>query len=300
VAEASGQYDDTRAQASKRRNSSLHCDDGLGPMSKELAKMYQDIVVSRADSVETIRIARPETGNTLRLETLQELCHALDHATADDDVRVIVLAAEGRHFSAGADFAFLEELVTTPPVVVRNRIYAWFQGAAKRLYRCPKPTLALVNGAAVTVGCELALACDFRVAADDSSFQESWIRLGLMPPLGGLFLLPRIVGLGRAKAMVLRGEAMKAPEALAAGLAHEVVPAADLAARGAAFAQELAGVAPLAYATVKEALHRGLESTMEGEWSANLPAQALLIGSADFKEGLAAARGRRKASFEGR
>jgi enoyl-CoA hydratase/carnithine racemase len=261
---------------------------------------YVDLLYSVADGVATISFNRKDTGNTLRLETLQEVCGAMDAATADADVRCIVLAAEGRHFSAGADFAFLEELTTTSAVEVRNRIYAWFQGAARRVYRCPKPTLAIVNGAAVTVGCELALACDFRIASEDALFQESWIRLGLMPPLGGLFLLPRIVGLGHAKTMVLRGEAMRAQEALAAGLVSEVVPRDVLAERGAEFAAELAAMAPLAYATVKEALHRGLETGMEAEWSANLPSQAMLIGSEDFREGLDAVRGKRPARFKGR
>lgn len=263
------------------------------------ANSAADIVVCHADGVAGIRFARPEQGNSLRLRTLQELCQALDDAIADEKVRAIVLEAQGRHFSAGADFSFLDELAGTPSVEVRSRIYHWFQGAAKRIYNCPKPTLALVNGAAVTVGCELALACDFRIAADDALFQESWIRLGLMPPLGGLFLLPRIVGLGRAKAMVLLGQAVKAPEALAIGLVHEVVAREALGARGEAFAQELAATAPLAYATVKQALHRGLETGMEAEWSANVSAQALLIGSADFREGLDAVRTRRPAAFTG-
>ena len=223
----------------------------------------------------------------------------MDALTADDAVKAIVIRAEGKHFSAGADFKFLDELTSLPPARIRKQVYDHFQGAARRIYRCPKPTIALVQGAAVTVGCELALACDFRIAAENAMFQESWIKLGIMPPLGGLFLLPRIVGLGRAKEMCLRATQVKADEALRIGLASEVVDGDTLEARGRALAAELTEAAPMAYATVKEALHRGMESSMEAEWTANLPSQAVLISSDDFKEGLDAAKSRRKAVFKG-
>src|SRR3546814_2268403 len=119
-------------------------------------------------------------------------------------------------------------------------------------------------------------------------FQESWIRLGIMPPLGGTFLLPRIVGLGRAMEMCLRGRQVRADEALAIGLVSEVAARDELASRGMDFARELAASAPLAYATVKQSLQRALESGMDAEWQANLANQALLLGSEDHREGLAA------------
>src|SRR3546814_19474873 len=105
---------------------------------------------------------------------------------------------------------------------IKDMVYANFQGAARAIYRSPKPTLALVQGAAVTVGCELALACDFRLAADNAMFQESWIRPGIMPPLGGPFLLPRIVGLGRPMEVCLRGRKVRAESPAALGLVSEV------------------------------------------------------------------------------
>jgi enoyl-CoA hydratase/carnithine racemase len=179
------------------------------------------------------------------------------------------------------------------------QVYTHFQGAARRLYRCPKPTIAVVQGAAVTVGCELALACDFRVLAENATLQESWVRLGLMPPLGGLFLLPRMVGVGRAMQMVLRGLPMRAEEAERLGLATEVAPVEHVAERGRVLADELAAMAPLAYAAVKEALQRGLESSMDAEWSANVSRQAVLLKTEDFREGLAAVKGRRPPVFKG-
>jgi enoyl-CoA hydratase/carnithine racemase len=260
---------------------------------------FADILVAVADGIGTLTINRPHRGNTVRPQTLAEICRAMDLLTADDAVTAIVIRAEGKNFSAGADFGFLDELTRMSATEIKSQIYAHFQGAARRIYLCPKPTVAIVAGAAVTVGCELALACDFRVAADDAFFQESWIRLGIMPPLGGLFLLPRLIGLGRASQMVLRGQVVKAAEAERIGLVSEVVPLAELEARGRALAGELAATAPLAYAAIKQALHRGLETGMETEWSANVLNQAILLGTADFREGLSAVKEKRAPDFTG-
>lgn len=244
-------------------------------------------------------VARPDIGNASSPEMLGELRDAFLDLGERAEVRAIVLAAEGKHFSVGADFAFLQRLTGMAASEIRSTVYTNFQGAARAIYRCPKPTLALVQGAAVTVGCELALACDFRIAADNARFQESWIRLGIMPPLGGVFLLPRIVGMGRAMEICLLGKPVGADEALRIGLVSEVVAAVDLPDRGQAFAAELAALPPMAYLTVKQSLQRGLESTMEAEWQANLSNQALLLGSDDFREGLAAVTGKRAPSFTG-
>ena len=244
--------------------------------------------------------ARGDVGNASHPRMLAELRDAFAALSADDDVAAIILAADGKHFSVGADFAFLDRLTGQSAVEIRSTVYAHFQGAARAIYNCHKPVVALVQGAAVTVGCELALACDFRIAADDAFFQESWVKLGIMPPLGGLFLLPRLIGLGRASEMCLLGRQVKAHEALGMGLVSELVERERLAERGLEFAAELAAIAPLAYATIKQSLHRGLESSMEAEWQANLAHQAMLLGSEDFREGLAAARERRLAQFCGK
>lgn len=262
--------------------------------------VFEDIRLSIDEGVGTLTIDRGDGRNALSPHSLGEICAGMDALTDDPDVKVIILAAEGRHFSAGADFRFLKELTSMGAAQIKAQVYEKFQGAARRIYHCPKPTLALINGAAVTVGCELALACDFRIADEKVMFQESWIKLGIMPPLGGLFLLPRIVGLGRAKEMCLMGKQVRAEAALASGLVSEVVSPEELSLRGRGFAAELAAAAPTAYATVKEAIHRGLESSMQAEWTANVSSQAVLISSEDFAEGLDAVVARRSPEFTGR
>ena len=261
---------------------------------------FENIAVETVEGIGVLAFNRPEKGNAVFPDMLGEVCDALDALAADDGVRAIVLCGAGKNFSAGADFGFLDGLTRTPPAEVVSQIYSRFQGAARRLYRCPKPTVAAVQGAAVTVGCELALACDFRVVSDSAFFQESWIKLGLMPPLGGLFLLPRMVGLGRAAQMALRGEAVKAERAVEIGLASEKVGEEALRPRALELAGELAALPPLAYAAIKEALHRGLETSMDAEWSANVARQAVLLSTQDFVEGLSAVKERRKPAFNGR
>jgi enoyl-CoA hydratase/carnithine racemase len=260
-----------------------------------------DLRIERPEAgIARIVFARGDAGNASRPEMLGELRDAVAMLGADDTVRAILLAADGKHFSVGADFAFLEALTGMTAVEIKTVVYDNFQGAAKAIYRCPKPVIALVQGSAVTVGCELALACDFRIAADNAVFVESWIKLGIMPPLGGLFLLPRIVGMGRAAEMCLRGRSVRAVEALDWGLVSLVVGLDELADSGLVLARELAAAAPLAYSTVKQSMQRALETSMDTEWSANLPNQAVLLGSSDFREGLAAVQARRAPVFEGR
>jgi enoyl-CoA hydratase/carnithine racemase len=260
---------------------------------------FEDITVTVEEGIGVLSLNRPERGNAVRPSTLAEICRAMEELDEDQGVKAIILRGEGKHFCTGADFAFLDSLTTMSPVDVQSQIYHHFQGASRRIYHCRKPTVALICGAAVTVGCELSLACDFRLVSEGAFFQESWIKLGLLPPLGGLFLLPRMVGLGRAKQMVLRAEAVNAETAVAIGLATEVLKREGLDARGKQFALELSRAAPLAYASAKQAMHRGLETTMEAEWSSNVLNQAVLLSSSDFREGLSAVKEKRQPAFLG-
>ena len=262
--------------------------------------LAEDVRLEIENGIATIKIDRGDGRNAVRPQTLSEICDAVDDAACAPEVRAIILTGEGKHFSAGGEFSFLEDLTHTPAPRIRDQIYTAFQGAAKRIWNCPKPTLAAVNGAAVTVGCELSLACDFRIASDKAVFQESWVKLGILPPLGGLYLLPHMVGLGRAAEIALTGRPVPAQEALAIGLVQRVVAADTLGSQAQEWAAELAALPPLAYRAIKEGLHRGMESSMEKEWATNVLAQAMLLGTDDFKEGLASVTERRAGVFNGR
>jgi len=163
-----------------------------------------------------------------------------------------------------------------------------------------KPTVAAVQGIASGAGCELTLACDFRIAADDAVFHESWIQLGLISPLGGMALLPQIIGLTKANEMLMLGERVGANEAARLNLVNKVVARGDLAAEALRWAERLAAGAPLGLKAMKEGIRRGQESSVAAEWEHNVYVQSMLINSDDFAEGVAALKEKRKADFQGK
>jgi len=244
-----------------------------------------EIVVEVLDNgLGRISFNRPEVANAVHQGLMQQLCAAIDRCTADAAVRAIVITGRGRNFAAGADFGFLEDLLDSRTEGVNQSLYTWFKGAVERLWKCPKPTVAAVNGAAITVGCEISLACDARVASPRSRFGENWLHLGLIPPLGGAVLLPRLIGLTHAKRMVLEAQIIGGEEALRIGLIDELVADDQILARAEARALAMASLPQAAFAAAKAALHRGFESTMEAEWVTNVLNQAILIGTDDFKQ----------------
>ena len=247
------------------------------------------ILVEKLDNgIGRISFNRPDTANAVYPELMKALCEALDDCIGADDVKAIVITGRGRNFAAGADFSFLRDLLTSRTEGVNQSLYAWFKGSVERLWKCPKPTVAAVNGAAITVGCEVAIACDARVASTRSRFGENWLQLGLMPPLGGAVLLPRLIGLTHAKRMVLEAQMLTGEDALRVGLVDELVEDDAILARAEERALAMAALPPQAFAAAKAALHRGFESTMETEWVANVLNQAVLIGTEDFKAQVAA------------
>lgn len=262
--------------------------------------VMSDVSVEHRGRIAIVRIDRGEASNAARTETMQQLCDVFDALRDDEEVGAVVLGHRGKHFMAGGDIGMLQELTTARGIEVRDKIYRYFQGVTRRLYAFPKPTIAAIGGAAITVGCESAIACDFRIVTERAMFQESWIKLGLIPPLGGLKKLPAIVGYGVAADMMLRGRAVNGAEALALGLATELVEPDALERRAIELAEELAALPPLAYAATKAGLQQGLESSFEQTFSANILTQALMIGSDDFKEGVAAVVGKRPPQFNGR
>ncbi len=239
---------------------------------------------SRRDGqVAVIELNRPDDGNSFTLPMLRELADTVERGAGDPDVRAVVLTGAGRHFSIGASQELLEHLRVSPPVTVQDEVYSLAQGAARRLRTCRKPTVAAISGAAVTLGCELALQCDFRIVDRTASFHEAWIRVGLLPPLGGLTLLPHLVGLSLASEMILRGRRVGATEAVRIGLANDVAPDGELVERACSLAAELGALPADAYRFAKEALHRGLHPMVEAELTAASMAQSILMSTEAFR-----------------
>ncbi|HEY5635345.1 MAG TPA: enoyl-CoA hydratase/isomerase family protein [Burkholderiales bacterium] len=259
--------------------------------------MNDDLLTGVEAGVATITFNRPKTLNALDPAYLARFITAFRALEDDASVRVIVLTGAGRAFSSGGDRGFLNELVRLPPEKTREIVYRHFLGAARAVKLSTKPTIAAVNGAAIGAGCELAVACDFRVVSREAFFCENWIELGLIPPLGGMFLLPRLIGLERATNMVLRAQRVYGEEALRIGLATACVEPAALAGAALEIARELAARSPRALAAARQGLRRGLEGSLEGEWEFNLQTQSMLFTGRDFGEAVAAMNEKRKAVF---
>ncbi len=259
--------------------------------------MPEHIRAEIVDRVGKITFNTPKNMNALTPAMLAEVVDAVAAFEADPEVRVLLFTGEGRGFSAGGDMDFMKRLSEMSPFEIKETVYKHFAGAAKAIKLCPKPTIAAVNGAAVGAGCEIAVACDFRIASEDAMFSEAWIKLACIPPLGGMFLLPQIVGLSKATEMLMLGTQVDGAEAVRIGLANRMVPAAELDAAAMDLARQLAAGSGRAQAVIKEGLRRGMESTLAAEWEFNIYAQSMLISAGDFGEAVTAFKEKRKPNF---
>lgn len=244
-----------------------------------------------------ITIDRPEKMNALNLATIAELEQAFATVAAEAAVRAAVVTGAGeKAFVAGADIG---ELAALDPIAGRE-----YGRRGQALFRVielsPKPVVAAINGHALGGGLELALACSFRIAAEHAKLGQPEVKLGLIPGYGGTQRLPRLIGAGRALEMLLTGEPITAPAALACGLVNAIVPAAELLSRAETLAAKAAANAPLAVRLCLEAVRRGLEMNLEEGLYLESSLFALCCGSADMKEGTRAFVEKRAARFEGR
>lgn len=243
--------------------------------------------------IATITLDVPEKLNRVSMLARDQLAAVFAELGADDEVRVVVLGGAGeRAFTAGGDVAgFMER---SPEELSR---LAHNVGAPER---CPKPVVAKLHGFTFGVGLELALACDLRIAADDTVLGLPEITLGMIPGSGGTQRLAHLVGLSRAKDAILRGRRISAAEALDWGLVVEVVPLAELDARSEAVARELAAKAPLALRMTKRVLNQAYDAPLHVGLELEGLAYGLLRSTEDFAEGVAAFTDKRPPKFTGR
>jgi len=218
---------------------------------------------------------------------------------AASDQRVLVLTGAGGDFCSGADLGADVDAVTGTPAM-RFRWMADVERAARALHTVPKPTVAAVDGVAVGAGMNLALSCDVVVATDRARFAELFVKRGLTVDFGGTWILPRLVGIARAKELVLTGRMVDAAEALDVGLVSRVVPADDLGDAVSGLAAELAAGAPLAQRFAKEAVNAAFEMSFGEALAFESRAQAICLSSEDAMEGIGAFLAKRDPEFTGR
>ncbi len=257
---------------------------------------YETLIVETPSAgVTLIRLNRPEALNALNSQLLGELSRALDAAEADETVRCLVLTGSERAFAAGADIKEMSD-----------KSYAqmfsadFFGGAARRIEQCRKPIIAAVAGYALGGGCELAMLCDFIIAAETAKFGQPEINLGVMPGIGGTQRLPRAVGKAKAMDMVLTARMMDAAEAERAGLVSRVVPADKMLDEALAAAAKIASQSPLAVAMNKELVNAAFETTLSTGVTMERRLFHSLFAFEDQKEGMAAFVEKRKPDFKGR
>ena len=270
---------------------------------------YEDIRYVVDDGIATITINRPHAMNAGTLRTYSEMEDALGAAEGDPDVRVVVLTGEGRAFCAGDDVKelFLAERADDAgarAARLARQIDAIANHEAPALdsvlINYPKATIAMVNGAAVGYGCDIALSCDMRIAGSQARMGELFVRRGLIPEAGGLIVLPRLVGIGRAYELILSGRLVEGDELASIGLVNRVVPQDDLAAETYALARQIAAQAPIAQRLAKEALRVGMNWELNGFFDYQRTVQGLCLQTADHLEGSRAFVERREAKFQGR
>lgn len=256
---------------------------------------YQTLLVSTGEKVATITLNRPEALNALNSALLAELAAALGVLDADPEVRAIILTGSAKAFAAGADVREMSEKGFAG--IYEEEL---FGASFEAIGRCRKPIIAAVAGFCLGGGCELAMACDFILAADTAKFGQPEINLGIIPGLGGTQRLARLIGRSKAMELVLTGRLIGAEEAERAGLAARVVPAADLLAEAAKVAGAIAAKSPVAVRAAKEAVLRSEETALrEGVLFERRLFQAL-FATEDQKEGMAAFLEKRPPRFVGR
>ena len=247
----------------------------------------------------TVTLNRPDAANAIGAEQRDCLIELLENAGGDSAVRVIVLAANGKHFCSGADVGGIDPSAPKRIGDTTRRIMNGAQRLVSAILDCPKPVLGVVQGTAAGMGAHLAFACDLVVASEQASFIESFVLRGIVVDAGGAYLLPRRIGLQKAKELAFLGDRLTATDARDLGLVNRVVPAADLAAVAGDLAARLAAAPTSAIALTKKLFNNSLDQSRADSFLAEAMSQELQGKSHDATEGITAFKERRSPEYLG-
>lgn len=248
--------------------------------------------------VATVTLNRPDKLNAFTGTMREDLLEALRGCERDEAVRVVVITGAGRAFCAGGDVEYMSGLQKSGDVTSFRRLLDAGRDVILQIASMPKPVLAAINGVAAGAGCNLALACDYRIAAENAKLSESFVRIGLHPDWGGTWLLPRLVGRSRAAEILMTGRMVEAAEALAIGMVDRVV--SDLAEETRKLAAAIAAAPPIAIAGIKRAIGASGQNDLRAQIELESEHQLRCFRSADAAEGMAAFFEKRGAAFSGR
>lgn len=258
---------------------------------------YNTILYEKSEGIALIRLNRPKSLNALCRELIDEIDHVVNVIGDDQEVAVAIITGSEKAFAAGADIKEIAQLAT--PLEAYRHV-AHFHAVFDKIEALPKPVIAAVSGFALGGGCELALACDMRIAAENASFGLPEIKLGVIPGGGGTQRLPRLVGVGRAKEMLYTGDPIDAREAHRIGLANKVVAVDALMEETRRLASRLVKQPAVALRMNKQAVNEGIRMDPRSGLAYELHCFGVLFSTQDQKEGVQAFIEKRPAKFNGR
>ncbi len=259
-------------------------------------KAYNNLLFSSNAGIGVLTLHRPHALNALNYDLLKELDDVLTHIEEDETTKVVIITGSGdRAFAAGADITEMQ-----PLSAMAGRSWARFgQAVFNKIENLPQPVIAAVNGFALGGGCELAMACDIRLAADNARFGQPEVTLGIVPGFAGTQRLPRLVGKGRAKELLFTGDIIDAREAYRIGLVNSVTAPAELMNAARALAEKIMSRAAAAVMLCKTAVNKGLDMDLSSGVDYEAEVFGLCFATADQKEGMTAFVEKRKAHFTG-
>jgi len=260
---------------------------------------YEHILISEADSILTITLNRPDKLNAFIGHMRRDLAEALEHAGSDRSVRVVVITGAGRAFCAGGDIAFIAELMQRRDAEEFARILGAGRRVITAIRQMTKPVIASINGPASGAGCNLAFACDLRIASDTATFSQSFAKVGLHPDWGGTYFLPRLVTPNKACEMFFLGDAIDAAEAARLGIVNQVVAPEELESATLQLAERLRAAPPIALAAAKHAVYMSEGADLEEMLRYETEAQLRCFESDDGREGVRAFLEKRDPKFTG-
>lgn len=258
--------------------------------------MYKTIKYDVKDGIGYITINRPEALNALNMDVLKDLKKVLAVIESKSDVRCVIVTGEGRSFVAGADIVQMSKLT---PVKGRQMMELGHE-VMNTIEQIQKPFIAAVNGFALGGGCELAMACDIRIASEKAKFGQPEVGLGIIPGFGGTQRLPRLVGKGMAKLLIYSADIIPADEALRIGLVEKVVAPEALMDEAEALAKKIASKAPIAVGIAKTAINNGTDTDMKSASRLEVESEAVCFATKDKAEGMSAFVEKRPAEFKNR
>ena len=261
--------------------------------------MYEHIQVSEAEGILTVTLNRPERLNAFIGHMRRDLAEALEHAGSDRNVRVVIITGAGRGFCAGGDIAFMAELMQRRDEEEFSRILGAGRRVILAIRQMTKPVIAAINGPASGAGCNLAFACDLRIATNTATFSQSFAKVGLHPDWGGTYFLPRLVTPNKACELFFLGDTIDAAEALRLGIVNQVVAPEDLETATLQLAERLRAAPPIALASAKQAVYMSQAAELDEMLRYETEAQLRCFDSDDGHEGVQAFLEKREPRFTG-